>query len=72
MTRTPSAALSVIVHSRRIIVAIGCAVLAIPLAAYAYMGSFMRYSGDDYCYAAVLVRNGFAKTQWESYLRIST
>ena len=36
------------------------------------MGSFMRYSGDDYCYAAVLIQNGFPKAQWDSYFSIST
>jgi hypothetical protein len=57
---------------RPFILAACCATLAIPLAAFAYMGSFMRYSGDDYCYAAVLAQNGFLKAQWESYFRITT
>ena len=43
-----------------------------PLLLYAYMGSFMRLSGDDYCYGAYLVRLGFWRAQLESYLRIST
>jgi len=45
--------------------------LAVPLIAYAYMGSFMRYSGDDYCYAWILGQNGFWKAQVVSYLQVS-
>lgn len=48
------------------------AILAVPLIAYAYMGSFMRYSGDDYCYAWILRQNGFWKAQVVSYLQVST
>ncbi len=56
--------------SRRLLrtaLAIGCLVFALPLVALAYMGTFMRYSGDDWCYAAALARNGFFKAQWVSY-----
>jgi len=47
-------------------------VFALPLLAYAYMGSFMRYSGDDYCYAWILGQNGFWKAQVVSYFQVST
>lgn len=50
------------------VIVLGLLAFAIPLAGYAYLGSFMRYSGDDYCYAAVLAQNGFWKAQWVSYL----
>lgn len=48
-----------------------CAFL-VPLVVYTINGSFMRYSGDDYCYSAVLKENGFWKTQWFSYLNVPT
>ena len=47
-----------------------CLAFAIPLAAYTYMGSFMRIIGDDYCYAARLRQFGFWMTQWQSYVAI--
>jgi hypothetical protein len=47
-----------------------CLAFAIPLAAYTYMGSFMRIIGDDYCYAAILRQFGFWMTQWQSYVAI--
>jgi len=47
-----------------------CLAFAIPLAAYTYMGSFMRIIGDDYCYAAMLRQFGFWMTQWQSYVAI--
>lgn len=46
-------------------------ILAVPLVAYAYMGTFMRYSGDDYCYAWILRQNGFWNAQVVSYLQVS-
>jgi hypothetical protein len=49
-----------------------CLAYAIPLAAYTYMGSFIRLIGDDYCYAAILRQYGFLMTQWQSYLAITT
>jgi hypothetical protein len=48
-----------------------CLAFAIPMAAYTYMGSFMRIIGDDYCYAAVLRQFGFWMTQWQSFVAIS-
>jgi hypothetical protein len=49
-----------------------CLAFAIPLAAYTYLGSFIRLIGDDYCYAAVLRQFGFWMTQWQSYTAIVT
>ncbi|HLC06272.1 MAG TPA: DUF6056 family protein [Anaerolineales bacterium] len=45
--------------------------LALPLMGYAYTGTFMRYSGDDYCYAAELFQRGFWHAQWDSYLSVT-
>jgi hypothetical protein len=44
---------------------LGCA-LALPLAVYASVGSFSRYTADDYCWAGVLRTEGFfgAQVQW--------
>lgn len=49
-----------------------CLAFAIPLAAYTYMGSFMRIIGDDYCYAAILRQYGFWMAQLQSYVAIVT
>jgi len=38
------------------------------LGGYAATGAFMRYSGDDYCYSAVLNEHGFWGTQAYAYL----
>ncbi len=43
----------------------------IPLSAYAWMGSYMRYSGDDYCYGMILTQFGFWKAQVHSYLEVA-
>jgi hypothetical protein len=45
-----------------------CLALLAPLTAYAWTGSFMRYSGDDYCYGDAMVLNGFLNNQIYSYL----
>ncbi len=37
------------------------------LAAYGYMGSFMRIIGDDYCYGGVLRAYGFWEAQIQAY-----
>lgn len=50
-----------------ILLAFGCFAFAVALAGYTIIGSFMRYSGDDYCYGAILQQQGFWKTQWYSY-----
>jgi hypothetical protein len=47
-----------------------CIAFAVPLFGYMINGSAMRYSGDDYCYANVLVKNGFWKAQWVSYTQV--
>src|SRR3979411_1969833 len=40
--------------------------LALPLVAFASIGSFARYTADDYCWAGVLRTAGFlnAQVQW--------
>ena len=48
-----------------------CLGLAVPLLVYLLIGSNMRYSGDDYCYAATLTKYGFVETQRYAYLNIS-
>ncbi len=45
--------------------------LVLPLIGYAYTGTFMRYSGDDFCYAAELSQRGFWRAQWESYMSVT-
>jgi hypothetical protein len=37
--------------------------LALPLLGYAFIGSFARYTADDYCWAGVLRANGFLRAQ---------
>jgi hypothetical protein len=46
-------------------------ILAAPLIAYIFMGTFIRLIGDDYCYAWILRQNGFWKAQIVSYLQVS-
>jgi hypothetical protein len=46
-------------------------ILAAPLTAYIFMGTFIRLIGDDYCYAWILGQNGFWKAQIVSYLKVS-
>jgi len=50
---------------RLLAIALGVA-LALPLAVYASVGSFARYTADDYCWAGVLRTEGFvgAQVQW--------
>jgi len=50
-----------------ILLAFGCITFTVALVGYTKIGSFMRYSGDDYCYGAILRQHGFWKTQWHSY-----
>ena len=47
---------------------LGCVALAIPLALYAWTGSNMRYTGDDYCYAGLFRQRGFWETIRSTYL----
>jgi hypothetical protein len=46
--------------------------LAVPLGLYAYNGTLMRYSGDDYCYGGIFIRQGFWPANLYSYLHVST
>jgi len=43
------------------------AAFLLALAFYAWIGSFMRYMGDDYCYGMILSQKGFWQAQWFSY-----
>jgi hypothetical protein len=48
---------------------IGQITYSIPLVSFLINGTFMRLSGDDYCYGDLLKRSGFWKAQWLSYLQ---
>lgn len=50
-----------------IIILLGCLVLATVLSVYMYVGTFMRFSGDDYCYGKALTEHGFVKAQVIAY-----
>jgi hypothetical protein len=43
------------------------AALVLPLLAYAWVGSFSRYTADDYCWAAILGAQGFWQAQVHWY-----
>src|ERR1700674_1500546 len=45
--------------------------MALPLAVYASVGSFARYTADDYCWAGVLRTEGFFAAQADWYLNYS-
>jgi hypothetical protein len=45
-----------------------CFALLAPLVFYSWEGTFMRYSGDDYCYASAMVDHGLIGNQVESYI----
>ncbi len=60
------------VHLYTLSVGLGVLAFSIPLIAYGVNGAFMRYSGDDYCYAAVLSEYGFWEAQWRSYFEVTT
>lgn len=51
----------------QLLLVVVCIIFAIPLAGYGVTGSFMRYSGDDYCYGASLTQYGFLQAQFYSY-----
>ncbi len=55
-----------------IVIVLGILAFGIPLTLYGINGSSMRYSGDDYCYAAVFARYGFWEAQWRSYWQSTT
>jgi Family of unknown function (DUF6056) len=42
--------------------------LLLPLLAYAWVGSFSRYTADDYCWAAILGTQGFLQAQVHWYM----
>jgi hypothetical protein len=48
-----------------------CTALLAPLVFYAWEGTFMRYSGDDYCYASAMVDHGLIGNQVESYFHVA-
>ena len=50
------------------IVGFGVLTFSVGILAAAYMGTFMRLSGDDYCYGAVVLEHGFVGAQVFSYL----
>ncbi len=54
------------------LVLVGIGAFSVPLLGYFVTSTFMRYSGDDYCYAASLTQFGFWKSQWLSYTQILT
>lgn len=43
----------------------------LPLGAFILMGSYMRYSGDDYCYGMIVTERGFLRAQVDSYLNVA-
>ena len=51
----------------KILIYAGILCFVFGLAGYAYMGSFIRLIGDDYCYAGVMNQYGFWGGQAESY-----
>ena len=58
--------------TRSVILAVTCTSFAAALSGYLVLGTFMRYSGDDYCYSAVLVERGFIQSQVYAYLHATT
>ncbi len=51
----------------KLVLAITCLAVTVAFTAYMLTGSYMRLSGDDYCYNAVEAEQGFWKTQVYSY-----
>ena len=58
----------VLAKIRHILLGLGIVSMAIPLFAYGLNGRFMRMSGEDYCYAAVVREHGFWQAQLHSYM----
>jgi hypothetical protein len=52
---------------QKILILLGCISVVVPLIGFLITGTFMRYSGDDYCYGGILTQFGFWKAQWISY-----
>ncbi len=61
-------------HERfhRIFLIFLCLAFGAALASYALIGSHMRYSGDDYCFGALLRNQGFWKASWGPYFGITS
>lgn len=59
-------------HWYTIVFLFGCLAFAIALSAYVVTGSFMRMSGDDYCYGGEFRTLGFWGGQWHSYFSTLT
>jgi uncharacterized protein DUF6056 len=53
----------------RALIAVGCALLLVPLVAHAYAGTASRYVGDDYCAGYIFHDEGFFGGQRWFYLR---
>lgn len=54
--------------SQKLIIAFACLAFAVVLSGYIATGTFMRLSGDDYCYDAMEREHGFWQTQGYAYL----
>jgi hypothetical protein len=55
--------------SRITVLTVSAAVtLSVALAAFAYLGSFIRHIGDDWCTAAVINKDGLLQAQWKWYV----
>jgi hypothetical protein len=54
-----------------LILVVGCLAFFLPLLSHAYNGTFMRITGDEYCYLAVESQHGFWGMQWYSYQNVS-
>jgi hypothetical protein len=64
---TLSSKIEFVRRTYKLIILFGCITLAVALAGFIVIGSYMRYSGDDYCYGATLTQMGFWKAQLYSY-----
>jgi hypothetical protein len=60
--------LTCFIKNKDLLIILLCVTFAIPLVSYGLMGSYMRSSGDDYCYGMVLTQHGFWNAQIYSYL----
>src|ERR1043166_3430052 len=63
LSRTGSPGKTALVGLGHVSSAVVGAALALPLVGYASIGSFARYTADDYCWAGVLRTEGFVKAQ---------
>jgi len=53
-------------RSQLVLIFAALAVL-VPLIAFGLNGSYMRYSGDDYCYAGYFTQHGLIGSVWNTY-----